>query len=136
MSHLVLPSVVLSALSMGVLARITRASMLEVLEQQYVQAARAKGLAEWLVLGKHALRNAGIPIVTVVGLQFGNLVGGAVLTESIFSWPGVGRYAVRAIETTDFPAIMGFAITFAALYALINLAVDVAYYALNPRVRA
>jgi peptide/nickel transport system permease protein len=136
MSHLVLPSVVLSALSMGVLARITRASMLEVLEQQYVQAARAKGLAEWLVLGKHALRNAGIPIITVVGLQFGNLVGGAVLTESIFSWPGVGRYAVRAIETTDFPAIMGFAITFAALYALINLAVDVAYYALNPRVRA
>lgn len=136
LSHLVLPSIVLSALSMGVLARITRASMLEVLEQQYVVAARAKGLAEWVVIGKHVLRNAGVTIVTVLGLQFGNLVGGAVLTESIFSWPGVGRYAVRAIETTDFPAIMGFAITFAALYSLVNLAVDVTYYALNPRVRA
>ncbi len=91
MSHLVLPSVVLSALSMGVLARITRASMLEVLEQQYVQAARAKGLAEWLVLGKHALRKPAFRSSPWSGLQFGNLVGGAVLTESIFSWPGVGR---------------------------------------------
>lgn len=136
LSHLVLPAIVLSALSMGVLARITRASLLEVLEQQYVTAARAKGLAEWLVIGKHALRNAGVTIVTVLGIQFGNLVGGAVLTESIFSWPGVGRYAVRAIETTDFPAIMGFAITFAVLYSLVNLAVDVTYYALDPRVRA
>jgi peptide/nickel transport system permease protein len=136
LSHLVMPAVVLSALSMGVLARITRASLLEVLEQQYVTAARAKGLAEWVVIGKHALRNAGVTIVTVLGLQFGNLVGGAVLTESISSWPGVGRYAVRAIETTDFPAIMGFAITFAILYSLVNLAVDVTYYALNPRVRA
>jgi peptide/nickel transport system permease protein len=135
LSHLVLPSIVLSALSMGVLARITRASMLEVLEQQYVVAARAKGLAEWVVIGKHALRNAGVTIVTVLGIQFGNLIGGAVLTESIFSWPGVGRYAVRSIETTDFPAIMGFAITFAVLYSLVNLAVDVTYYALNPRVR-
>ena len=136
LSHLVMPSIVLSALSMGVLARIARASLLEVLEQQYVMAARAKGLAEWVVIGKHALRNAAVTIVTVLGLQFGNLVGGAVLTESIFSWPGVGRYAVRAIETTDFPAIMGFAITFAVLYSLVNLAVDVTYYALNPRVRA
>ena len=136
LSHLVMPAIVLSALSMGVLARIARASLLEVLEQQYVTAARAKGLAEWIVIGKHALRNAGVTIVTVLGIQFGNLVGGAVLTESIFSWPGVGRYAVRAIETTDFPAIMGFAITFAVLYSLVNLAVDVTYYALNPRVRA
>jgi ABC-type dipeptide/oligopeptide/nickel transport system permease component len=87
------------------------------------------------VVGKHALRNAGVTIITVLGIQFGNLVGGAVLTESIFSWPGVGRYAVRSIETTDFPAIMGFAITFALLYSVINLAVDAAYYALNPRVR-
>ena len=101
-----LPSIVLSALSIGVPPRIARASFLEVLEQQYVMAARAKGLAEWIVIGKHALRNAGVTIVTVLGIQFGNLVGGAVLTESIFDWPGVGRYAVRAIETTDFPAIM------------------------------
>jgi peptide/nickel transport system permease protein len=135
LSHMVLPSIVLSALSMGVLARITRAAMLEVLEQQYVVAARAKGLAEWVVIGKHALRNSGVTIVTVLGIQFGNLIGGAVLTESIFSWPGVGRYAVRAIESTDYPAILGFAVTFALLYSLINLAVDFAYYVLNPRVR-
>lgn len=135
LGHMVLPSVVLSALSMGVLARITRAAMLEVLEQQYVMAARAKGLAEWVVVGKHALRNAGVTIVTVLGIQFGNLIGGAVLTESIFSWPGVGRYAVRAIESTDYPAILGFAVTFALLYALVNLAVDVTYYVLNPKMR-
>jgi peptide/nickel transport system permease protein len=134
-SHLVLPSVVLSALSMGVLARITRASLLEVLEQQYVVTARAKGLAEWIVICKHALRNAGVTIVTVLGIQFGNLIGGAVLTESIFSWPGVGRYAVGAIESTDFPAIMGFAVTFALIYSLINLLIDLAYYLLNPKVR-
>lgn len=135
LSHLVLPSVVLSALSMGVLARITRASMLEVLGQPYVMAARAKGLRELTVIGKHALRNAGVTIVTVLGIQFGNLIGGAVLTESIFSWPGVGRYAVRAIESTDFPAIMGFAVTFALIYSLINLAVDLTYYVVNPRIR-
>jgi peptide/nickel transport system permease protein len=136
LSHMVLPAIVLSALSMGVLARITRAAMLEVLEQQYVVAARAKGLAEWVVVCKHALRNAGVTIVTVLGIQFGNLIGGAVLTESIFSWPGVGRYAVRAIESTDYPAILGFAVTFALLYSLINLTVDLTYYALNPKLRA
>ncbi len=133
--HLVLPSIVLSALSMGVLARITRAAMLEVLEQQYVMAARAKGLAESVVVAKHALRNAGVTIVTVLGIQFGNLIGGAVLTESIFSWPGVGRYAVRAIESTDYPAILGFAVTFALIYSLVNLTVDFTYYALNPKMR-
>ena len=134
LKHLVLPAVVLSSVSLAFIARMTRSCMLEVLSEDYVRTARAKGMAERGVIGKHALRNASVPIVVTIGLQLGTLMGGAVLTETIFTWPGVGTYAITAVENQDYPALMGFAVAFSLLYAVINVAVDVSTAWLNPRV--
>jgi peptide/nickel transport system permease protein len=134
-AHLVLPAVSLSTIVVGRLARIVRASMLEVLGQDYVRTARAKGLGEARVVARHALKNAAIPIVTVVGLQLAQLLGGAVVTETIFAWPGVGVLAAQAVFDRDFPVVQGVTLVTSIIFVVANLAVDVAYVALNPRVR-
>jgi len=133
--HLVLPSITLGFAQAGLLGRMTRASMLEVLDQDYVTTARAKGLAERVVVMSHALRNAMIPIVTVFGLQFAILMGGAVLTETVFSWPGIASFLVRSIESRDWPAIQGAIVFIAIFISVINLLVDIAYSFIDPRVR-
>jgi peptide/nickel transport system permease protein len=133
--HLILPSITLGFAQAGLLGRMTRASMLEVLDADYVTTARAKGLRERVVVLNHALRNALIPIVTVFGLQFAVLMGGAVLTETVFSWPGVASYLMRSINARDYPAIQGTVIFIALFISLINLIVDVLYTAIDPRVR-
>jgi peptide/nickel transport system permease protein len=120
----------------GLISRITRSSMLEVLGLDYMRTARAKGLRErWIVL-RHGLSNAMIPVVTVIGLSYGSLLAGAVLTESIFAWPGIGRYMFRASTSQDFPAIMGVSLLIALIYVVVNLIVDILYYFLDPRIRA
>jgi peptide/nickel transport system permease protein len=133
--HLVLPAVSLGFFGAGVLARQTRSGLLEVLGQDFVRTARAKGLPERLVVVKHALKNALIPVVTVLGDQFGRLLGGAILTETVFSWPGMGRYLIEAISQRDYPAVQGAILIFAAAVVVINLLVDLSYGALDPRVR-
>jgi peptide/nickel transport system permease protein len=133
--HLFLPAVTLGTIPMSIVAKMTRAGMLEVLQTDYIRTARAKGLGAFAVVVKHGLRNAMIPIVTVIGLQTGFLLGGAVLTESIFSWPGVGRLAFEAISNRDYPLINGAILLFAATFVIVNLAVDLLYAALNPRIR-
>lgn len=133
--HLVLPSFVLGFHSVAIITRMTRSSMLEVLGQDYVRTARAKGLTERLVIFRHALRNAMIPTVTVIGLAFGSLLAGAVLTETIFSWPGIGRYATDSVVNLDIPAILGVTLVAAVVYSSANLLVDVVYALLDPRIR-
>jgi len=133
--HLVLPSLTLGYFSTAVIARMTRSSMLEVLGQDYMRTARAKGLAERIVVLRHGLRNALIPTVTIIGLTFGSLLSGAVLTETIFSWPGLGRYATASAISLDFPAVLGVTLLAAIVYPVANLAVDVAYYWLDPRIQ-
>ncbi|MFZ5828237.1 MAG: ABC transporter permease [Bacillota bacterium] len=133
--HLLLPSFVLGFHSAGVITRMTRSSMLEVLTQDYVRTARAKGLNERTVIFRHALRNAMIPTVTVIGLAYGSLLAGAVLTETIFSWPGIGRYATDSVVNLDIPAIMGVTLVAAVIYSFANLVVDLTYGALDPRIR-
>ncbi len=133
--HLVLPSITLGFAQAGLLGRMTRASMLEVLDADYVTTARAKGLKERIVVMRHALRNALIPIVTVFGLQFAILMGGAVLTETVFSWPGIASFLVRSIESRDWPAIQGAIVFIAIFISVINLLVDIAYSFIDPRVR-
>jgi peptide/nickel transport system permease protein len=133
--HLVLPAVSLGLFGAGVLARQTRSGLLEVLGQDFVRTARAKGLPERVVVVKHALKNALIPVVTVLGDQFGRLLGGAILTETVFSWPGMGRYLIDAISQRDYPAVQGAILVFAAAVVVINLLVDLSYGALDPRVR-
>lgn len=135
LSHLVLPGIVLAAFTMGLITRTTRSSLLEVLSMDYIRTARAKGLADDKVITKHALGNALIPVVTVIGLGFGNLLGGMVLVETIFAWPGIGRYAYQAARNLDFPAIIGVSILIAINYVIINLLVDILYGVLDPRVR-
>lgn len=134
-AHLVLPAMVLGSNTLVGIARITRASMLEVLEQEYVKAARAKGLPERTVVLRHALKNALLPIVTVIGIYYGSLLEGAVLTETVFAWPGLGRYATSAILSQDFAAIMGVTLVIALIFSLANLVVDLAYALLNPKIR-
>jgi peptide/nickel transport system permease protein/oligopeptide transport system permease protein len=134
LSHLVLPAVTLALPSLAMVARMTRSSVLEVLREDYVRTARAKGVAERLVVGKHALRNAAIPILTLLGLQAGQLMGGAVLTETVFSWPGLGRLMVKAIFARDYVLLQGAVLVFALAFVVINLAVDLAYGALDPRI--
>lgn len=134
-SHLILPGLVLGIYVSGVIARITRSSMLEVLGMDYIRTARGKGLREHAVIVRHALSNAAIPVVTVIGLSYGSLLSGAVLTESIFAWPGIGRYLFRAATSQDFPAIMGVSILIAFIYVGVNFAVDILYYFLDPRIR-
>jgi ABC-type dipeptide/oligopeptide/nickel transport system permease component len=133
--HLVLPAVSLGLFGAGVLARQTRSGMLEVLGQDFVRTARAKGLPERVVVVKHALKNALIPVVTVLGDQFGRLLGGAILTETVFAWPGMGRYLIESISQRDYPAVQGAILVFAAAVVVINLAVDLSYGLLDPRVR-
>ncbi len=133
--HLVMPTLTLAANSMAIQARMTRACMLEVLQQDYIRTARAKGQKERIVIYHHALRNALLPIVTIIGLQFGTLLGGAVLTETVFAWPGIGRLMVDAISFRDYPVIQGTVLVIAIGFVLTNLAVDVLYAYLNPRIR-
>ena len=134
-AHLVLPAVSLSTIVLGRLARLVRSSMLEVLGQDYVRTARAKGLGELRVLSVHALRNAAIPIVTLLGLQFAQLLGGAVVTETIFAWPGVGRLVVEAIFNRDFPLVQGVVLVVSLIFVVVSLLIDIAYALLDPRVR-
>jgi dipeptide transport system permease protein len=133
--HLILPAIVLGTIPLAVIARMTRSSMLEVLNEDYVRTARAKGLPPRRVIGIHALRNALIPVVTIIGLQVGTLVAGAVLTETIFSWPGVGKWLIEAVGRRDYPALQGGVMLISAIVMLVNLAVDVLYGVINPRIR-
>ena len=135
LAHLVLPAITLGWYSTAVIARMTRATMLEEMGKDYLRTARAKGLAERAVVVGHALRNAWIPTITVIGLAFGSLLSGAVLTETVFGWPGLGRYATAAAVSLDFPAVMGVTLLAATVYPLVNLAVDLIYHYLDPRVR-
>jgi ABC-type dipeptide/oligopeptide/nickel transport system permease component len=134
LAHLVLPAVTLALPSIAMVARMTRSSVLEVLREDYVRTARAKGVAERLVVVKHALRNAFIPIVTLLGLQAGQLMGGAVLTETVFAWPGLGRLMVKAIFARDYVLLQGAVLVFALAFVVVNLLVDLSYGALDPRV--
>jgi ABC-type dipeptide/oligopeptide/nickel transport system permease component len=133
--HLVMPSVALGMIAAAIIARLTRSSMLEVLGQDYVRTARAKGLGGWSVIVRHALRNALIPVVTVFGLQFGNLLAGAVIVETVFSRPGLGRVIVGGILAKDFPLVQGTVLFVATAYVLINVVVDVTYAYVDPRIR-
>jgi peptide/nickel transport system permease protein len=135
LAHFVLPAVSLSTIIMGRLARLVRSSMLEVLGQDYVRTARAKGLGESRVLVVHALKNASIPIVTLLGLQFAQLLGGAVVTETIFAWPGIGRLVVEAIFNRDFPVVQGVVLVVSLIFVAVNVLVDLCYAVLDPRIR-
>ena len=135
LAHLVLPAITLAAASITIIARLTRAAMLEMLGQDYVRTARAKGLAERPVVWRHALKNALIPIVTVVGVQAGYLLGGAVLTETVFAWPGVGTLVVQGILARDIPLVQGGVLVIALSFVLVNLAVDALYAWLDPRIK-
>lgn len=136
MSHLLLPALVLGSYTTGLITRVTRSSMLEVLGNDYIRTAHSKGLTQRTTVFRHAFRNALIPIVTVIGFSYGNLLAGTVLTESIFAWPGIGQYAYRASASLDFPAIMGVSLVIALIFILVNLLVDVLYFWLDPRLRA
>jgi peptide/nickel transport system permease protein len=133
--HLVLPAVTLGMIASAIIARLTRSSMLEVLGQDYVRTARAKGLAWWGVMVRHALKNALIPVITIFGLQFGNLLAGAVIVETVFSRPGLGRLIVGGILAKDFPLVQGTVLFVATAYVLINVLVDIAYAFVDPRIR-
>ncbi|MGK5510705.1 ABC transporter permease [Brevibacillus formosus] len=133
--HLILPGIALGTIPMAIIARITRSSMLEVMRADYVRTARAKGLTQFWVVYKHALKNALIPVLTVIGLQTGLLLGGAVLTETIFGWPGVGRYIVTAIGNRDYPVIQSGILVIATIFVLINLLVDLLYAYIDPRIK-
>jgi dipeptide transport system permease protein len=134
-SHLILPTIVLGTIPLAIVARMTRSAMLEVLHEDYIRTARAKGLAPPRVVVVHALRNALIPVVTVIGLQVGALLSGAILTETIFSWPGVGHWLLAAVQRRDYPVLQGGVLLLASLVMLVNLGVDVTYGFLNPRIR-
>ena len=133
--HLILPSIALGTIPMSIIARITRSSLLEVLGMDYIRTARAKGQHERIVLMVHAMKNALLPIVTVLGLQFGGLLAGAILTETIFSWPGMGRLVVERILARDYPTVQGAVLVIALLFVLLNLAVDISYAFMDPRIR-
>ncbi|MFN8465035.1 MAG: ABC transporter permease [Caldilineaceae bacterium] len=134
-AHLILPALVLGYFSTAVLLRMTRSSMLEVLGQDFVRTARSKGLGERVVIGRHVFKNAFPPVLTTIGLLFGSLLSGAVLTETIFSWPGLGRYATTSVTTLDYPAVMGVTLVAAFIYPLVNTLVDIGYSFIDPRVR-
>jgi ABC-type dipeptide/oligopeptide/nickel transport system permease component len=134
--HMVLPALTLGLFAMASMARVTRSSVLEVLRADYVRTARAKGLAERLVVAKHTLKNAAIPIVTITGLQFGGLLGGAVVTETVFAWPGIGRLAIQSIYNRDYPVVQASVFIAAVMFIVINFFVDVIYGLLDPRVRS
>jgi peptide/nickel transport system permease protein len=133
--HLLLPALALGTIPMAIIARMTRSSMLEVLGQDYVRTAHAKGLAARTVVVRHALRNAWLPIITVVGLQIGILLSGAILTETVFSWPGIGRWLVDAIYARDYPIVQGVTLVIALIFVVVNLSVDILYALVDPRIR-
>jgi len=135
LKHLVLPSVALGSIPMAIIARMTRSSLLEVLGEDYIRTARAKGLRERAVLVGHAMKNAFLPIITVIGLQFGGLLAGAILTETIFSWPGMGRLVVNRILARDYPSVQGSVLAIALVFVFVNLLVDISYAYLDPRIR-
>jgi peptide/nickel transport system permease protein len=133
--HLIMPALALATIPMAVVMRMTRSSMLEVMNEDYVRTAKAKGVVPWRVVVKHALRNAMLPTITVIGLQVGLLMGGAIITETIFSWPGIGLYAYQSVSSRDYASIQGVVLYGALLFVLINLLVDILYAVLDPRVR-
>jgi peptide/nickel transport system permease protein len=133
--HLVLPALTLGTASAAALARLTRSSVLEIIRQDYVRSARAKGLAERAVIARHVLKNAINPIITVLGVQIGFLLGGAILTETVFSWPGLGSMMVRAIQARDYPLVQGGVLLIATTFVVVNLAVDLLYAVFDPRIR-
>lgn len=133
--HLILPAITLGLLASSVLARMTRSGMLEVLSHDYIRTARSKGLAEKIVLLKHALKNTLIPVVTVIGVQVGSLLGGSFIIEQLYAWPGVGRLAVGAIQSRDYPLMQAIALYVALIYVMVNLLVDIVYGLLDPRIR-
>lgn len=135
LKYLILPAIALGAASAAVIARMTRASMLEVIRQDYIRTARANGLREWVVIYKHALKNAMIPVITVFGLEFGYMLGGAVLTETVFSLPGVGRLMVEGIFQRDYPVVQGAMLLVATTFVLVNLLTDIAYAFFDPKIR-
>ena len=136
LTHLVLPAITMGSALAAILTRMVRTSMLEELSQDYIRTARAKGLPEWVVVYKHALRNAMIPVLTLIGLQFGALLAGAIVTEQVFSWPGIGRLTVSAISNRDYPLLQGCILAIGLTYVLVNLATDVMYMVINPRIRS
>lgn len=136
LKSIILPAITLGVGSAAIITRMTRSSMLEVIRQDYIRTARAKGVAEKVVINKHALKNALIPIITVVGLQFGHLLGGAVLTESVYSWPGVGRLMVDAIRQKDTPTVLAAVVFLAAAFSVVNLLVDILYAYVDPRIKS
>ncbi len=135
LQHIVLPAFTLAVANIAVITRMTRSSLMEVLGQDYVRTARAKGVAEWLVVSRHALKNAMVPVVTIIGLQLGALIAWVFLVETIFSWPGIGSYTVRAIMDADFNGVMGVTLITSFIYVMINLAVDISYLWLDPRIK-
>ncbi|WP_435166569.1 ABC transporter permease subunit [Falsirhodobacter sp. 1013] len=135
LSHLILPSIVLATIPMAVIARQSRSAMLEVLSEDYVRTARAKGMSAWRVVGIHALRNAMIPVITTIGLQIGVMMAGAILTETIFSWPGVGKWMIDSISRRDYPSVQGGLLLIAGIVMIVNLIVDLLYGIINPRIR-
>lgn len=133
--HLVLPSCTLAFYTLAIIARMTRSSMLDTLNQDYIRTARAKGLKEGRVIKHHALRNALMPVVTVIGLQFGYLLGGAVLTETVYGWPGIGKYLVECVQKSDFPVVQAAVLMIAVIFVILNLVVDILYAFLDPRIK-
>lgn len=133
--HLILPAITLGTIPLAILTRITRSAMLEVLSQDYVRTARAKGLSERVVIWRHAFKNALLPVVTIIGLQFGTLLGGAILTETIFSWPGIGSWVYEGILNRDYPVVQGGVIFVALVFVIVNLVVDLSYALLDPRIQ-
>ncbi len=133
--YLILPSVALGTIPMATIARVTRSSMLEVLRQDFIRTERAKGLSERLVIYKHAARNALLPVITVIGLNFGLLLAGAILTETVFSWPGIGRYVINAVRMRDYPAVQGCVLFFAFMFVIVNLITDILYVFIDPRIK-
>lgn len=132
--YLILPSTALATIPMATIARVTRSSMLEVLRQDFIRTERAKGLSERVVIYKHAVRNAMIPVITVIGLNFGLLLAGAILTETVFSWPGIGRYVINAVRMRDYPAVQGCVLFFAFVFVIVNLVTDIIYVYIDPRI--
>ncbi|WP_138420698.1 ABC transporter permease [Aquibacillus sediminis] len=133
--HLLMPGIALGTIPMAIIARMTRSSMLEVMKQDYIRTANAKGLASYLVIFQHALKNAFLPVLTVIGLQFGLLLGGAVLTETIFSWPGIGRYVLNAVLGRDYPVVQSTILIIAAIFVIVNLVTDLLYKFFDPRIK-
>lgn len=133
--HLILPAIAIGAFSAGLIARITRSSMLEVLQQDYIVTARSKGLIERIVINRHALKNALIPVITIMGIQFGQSLGGSVLAETVFAWPGVGRLLVDSIHVRDYPTVQGVVLVFSFSFVLINILIDILYAFIDPRIR-